>query len=150
MKYSILLAVALLAWVAFIYSHRVVSIAQMPTFFMNSMFKVFNQNPHDTIQIQQRNLPSEIREKLHNSISTGMSYNEVRSIIGWDGILIYENNIDFADGQIHEKIYQWNNQDVYLTDYESPRTDDMNPYWSLTLRFQNDILINKASFNLQP
>ena len=76
-----------------------------------------------------------------------MSYDEVRSILGWDGILIYENNIDSPDGQIHEKIYQWNDQDVYLTDYESQRAD-INPYWSVTLRFQNDILINKASFNL--
>ncbi|QFS45681.1 hypothetical protein [Nostoc sphaeroides] len=146
MKYSIFLAVALLAWIAFFYSHRVFSITQMPTSFINSMFKVFNQNTNETIQIQQINLSSEIRENLYNSISTGMSYDEVRSILGWDGILIYENNIDSPDGQIHEKIYQWNNQDVYLTDYESQRSD-INPYWSFTLRFQNDILINKASFN---
>ncbi|MEH2240126.1 hypothetical protein [Nostoc sp.] len=150
MKYLILLAIALLAWIAFNYSPRVISMNQMPILFMNSMFKVFNQNPYDNIQIQQRNLSSEIRENLYNSISPGMSYNEVRSIIGWDGILIYENNIDSANGQIHEKFYQWNNQDVYLTDYESQRIDDMNPYWSVTLRFQNDILINKASFDLQP
>ncbi len=150
MKYSILLAVALLAWIAFTYSHRVFSITQMPTLFTNSMFKVFNQNPRETIQINQGNLPSEIRENLYNSISTGMSYDEVRSILGWDGILIYENNIDSADKPIHEKIYQWNNEDVYLTDYESQRTDVMNLYWSVTLTFQNDILINKASFNLKP
>jgi hypothetical protein len=148
MKYSILLALALLAWIAFIYSHRVFSITPMPTFFINSMFKVFNQNTNETIQIKQINLSSEIRGNLYKSISTGMSYDEVRSILGWDGILIYENNIDSADGQIHEKIYQWNDQDVYLTDYESQRAD-INPYWSVTLRFQNDILINKASFNLQ-
>lgn len=150
MKYSILLTVALLAWIVFNYSHRVISMNQMPIFFMNSMFKVFNQNTHDNLQIQQINLSSEIRENLYNSISPGMSYDQVRSIIGWDGILIYENNIDSADGQIHEKFYQWNNQDVYLTDYESQRGDVINPYWSVTLRFQNDILLNKASFNLQP
>lgn len=149
MKYSIFLAIVLFAWIAFIYSHRVFSIIHKPTFFMNSMSKVFNQNTDDNIQIQQMNLSSEIRENLYNSISTGMSYDEVRSIIGWDGILIYENNIDSVDGQIHEKVYEWNNQDVYLTDYESKRADIINPYWSLTLRFQNDILINKASFNLQ-
>ena len=149
MKYLILLAVALLAWIAFIYSHRVFYINQMPPFFMNSMFKVFNQNTNENIPIKQINLSSEIRENLYNSISTGMSYDEVRSILGWDCILIYENNIDSADGQIHEKIYQWNNQDVYLTDYESQR-EDIDLYWSVTLRFQNDILLNKASFNLQP
>ncbi|WP_324972390.1 hypothetical protein [Nostoc sp.] len=147
MKYSIFLAVALLTWIAFIYSHRVFSMAPMPTFFINSMFKVFKQNTNETIQIKQINLSSEIRENLYNSISTGMSYDEVRSILGWDGILIYENNIDSPNGQIHEKIYQWNNQDVYLTDYKSQRRD-INPYWSVTLRFENDILINKASFNL--
>ncbi|MEA5622287.1 hypothetical protein [Nostoc sp. UHCC 0251] len=115
------------------------------------MFKAFNENPNETktIQIQQINLSSEIRENLYNSISTGMSYDEVRSIIGWDGILIYENNIDSADGLIHEKVYQWNDQDVYLSDRKSQRADIINPYWSFTLRFQNDILINKASFNLQ-
>jgi hypothetical protein len=113
------------------------------------MFKVFPQKPNKAIQIKQINLSSEIRENLYNSISTGMSYDEVRSILGWDGILIYENNIDSADGQIHEKIYQWNNQDFYLTDYESQRADVINPYWSFTLRFQNGILINKASFNPQ-
>ncbi|WP_375502685.1 hypothetical protein [uncultured Nostoc sp.] len=148
MKYSIFLAVVLLAWIAFIYSHRVFYITQIPTFFLNSIFKVFNQNTNETIQIKQISLLSEIRENLYNSISTGMSYDEVRSILGWDGILIYENNIDSPDGQIREKIYQWNNQDVYLTDYESQRRD-INPYWSVTLRFQNNILINKASFNLQ-
>ncbi|MDZ8225345.1 hypothetical protein [Nostoc sp. ChiVER01] len=148
MKYSIFLAVALLTWIAFIYFHRFVSMAPMPTLFINYMFKVFNQNTNETIQLKQINLSSEIRGNLYNSISTGMSYDEVRSILGWDGILIYENNIDSPDGQIHEKIYQWNNQDVYLTDYESQRAD-INPYWSVTLRFQNDILINKASFNLQ-
>ncbi|MGF2038481.1 MAG: hypothetical protein RMZ43_024720 [Nostoc sp. CmiVER01] len=148
MKYSIFLAVALLTWIAFIYFHRFVSMAPMPTLFINYMLKVFNQNTSETIQLKQINLSSEIRGNLYNSISTGMSYDEVRSILGWDGILIYENNIDSPDGQIHEKIYQWNNQDVYLTDYESQRAD-INPYWSVTLRFQNDILINKASFNLQ-
>ncbi|MEH1834836.1 MAG: hypothetical protein V7L29_22935 [Nostoc sp.] len=150
MKYSILLAVALLAWIVFNYSSRVIFMNHTSIFFVNSMSKVFNQNPHDNIKIQQINLSSEIRENLYNSISPGMSYDEVRSIIGWDGILIYENNIDSADGQIHEKFYQWNNEDVYLTDYESPRADIINPYWSVILRFQNDILINKASFNLQP
>ncbi|MBD2729167.1 hypothetical protein H6G96_23330 [Nostoc sp. FACHB-892] len=149
MKYSILLAVVLLAWITFIYVHRVVSITPMSTFFINSMFKIFPQKPNKAIQIKQINLSSEIRENLYNSISTGMSYDEVRSILGWDGILIYENNIDSADGQIHEKIYQWNNQDFYLTDYESQRADVINPYWSFTLRFQNGILINKASFNPQ-
>jgi hypothetical protein len=150
MKYSIFLAVVLLAWVAFKYSHRVLYLNQMSIFSTNSMFKVFNQNTHNNIQIQQRNLSSEIRENLYNSISPGMSYDEVRSIIGWDGILIYENNIDLPDGQIHEKFYQWNNQDVFLSDDESQRADIINPYWSVTLRFQNGILINKPSFNLQP
>ncbi|MEH1942514.1 MAG: hypothetical protein V7L01_20175 [Nostoc sp.] len=150
MKYSIFLAVVLLAWIAFKYSPRVLYLNQMPIFSTNSMFKVFNQNPYNNIQIQQRNLSSEIRENLYNSISPGMSYDEVRSIIGWDGILIYENNIDSPDGQIHEKFYQWNDGDVYLSDYESQRADVINPYWSVTLRFQNNILINKPSFNLQP
>ncbi|MCX7592525.1 MAG: hypothetical protein N2235_01955 [Fischerella sp.] len=103
---------------------------------MNSIFKISNQNSQET------NLQFQIKQDLYNSISTGMSYDEVRAIIGWDGILIYQNDIDYAGGKIHEKIYQWNNQDIYST--------DNHPYWSVTLQFQNNILIQKASFNLEP
>lgn len=150
MKYLILLSLALSGWIAFIYSHKSFFIGQFPILSMNSMFKISNQIHHDNIQIQQTDLQSQIKQDLYNSISTGMSYDEVRSIIGWDGILIYQNDIDYAGGEIHEKIYQWNNQDIYSIDNESQRADDRNPYWSVTLQFQNDILINKASFNLEP
>ncbi|WP_341997701.1 hypothetical protein [Chlorogloeopsis sp. ULAP02] len=115
------------------------------------MFKIPHQHPQGNIQIQQTGFQSnQIKQDLYNSISTGMTYAEVRSIIGWDGVLIYQNEINFAGGKIREKIYQWNNYGVYSTDNESQTIDDPNPYWSVTLQFQNDILIHKASFNLDP
>jgi hypothetical protein len=118
---------------------------------MNSMFKIPHQNPQGNIQIQQKDSRSnQINQDLYNSISTGMTYAEVRAIIGWDGVLIYQNEINFAGGKIREKIYQWNNYDIYSSDNESQTVDDPNPYWSITLQFQNDILIHKASFNLNP
>ncbi len=150
MKYSILLSIALSGWIAFIYSHRNFFLNQFPVLSMNSMFKISNQNPHGNIQINQTGYPSQIKQELYNSISIGMSYDEVRSIIGWDGNLIYQNDIDYVGGKIYEKIYQWNNQDIDLTDKDSQRVDDRNLYWSVTLQFHNDILINKASFNLEP
>ncbi|WP_219884580.1 hypothetical protein [Merismopedia glauca] len=120
-----------------------------PTLLMNSMFNIFPQNPQDNLRIEPRNSQSEITQDIYNSISTGMSYDEVLAIIGWEGILIYERDIGSAGGRIREKIYQWNDQDVYFTDYRSQKVGQINPYWIVTLQFQNDILINKSALNLQ-
>lgn len=78
-----------------------------------------------------------------------MSYDQVRSILGWDGVLIYKNDINYGDTHIDEKIYQWNNQDIYSTDYKSQNIGEMNPYWSVTLQFQNNTLVGKTDYNLQ-
>jgi hypothetical protein len=153
MQYLILLSILLLAWMVSISSYRFFLMDRKPTLIMNSMFDIFPPNlpyPHRKIEREDRGLPSEIKQDLYNSISTGMSYNEVRAIVGWDGILIYENDINTAQGQIREKVYQWNHEDIYDTQGTSQNPDNANLYWSVTLQFQNDILIKKSSSNLQP
>jgi hypothetical protein len=150
MKYSILLSLTLSGWIAFFYSHRVFLIRQFPKFPIIS-----NQNFRHNMQLQKiesefKTKETPVKQELYNSISTGMTYEEVRSIIGWDGNLIYENNIDYADRKIYEKIYQWNSQDIDFIDYESRNIGVTNLYWSVILQFQDGILINKSSFNLAP
>lgn len=155
MKYSILLSAILLAGLGLIYLHGVLSNGEIPTLFMNSMFKEFNQNIPGNIRIQpgkspNENRPNEIKQELYDSISVGMTYEQVIAIIGWDGVLIYENNIDVADGKIHEQVYQWNNQDIYLTEDEAHNLVNTSLYGSMTLKFQNNILIKKSSLNIKP
>jgi hypothetical protein len=152
MKYLLLLSIILLAWMVSASSYRSTLTDQKPSLFLNSTFNIFPQffqpNSPKKIEIQDRNLPSEIRQDLYNSISTGMSYDQVRAIIGWDGILIYENDIDTAEGKIRETVYQWNNEDIYHNDDRYESIDPIGLYWNVTLQFQNNILIQKSSFNL--
>jgi hypothetical protein len=155
MKYSILLSAILLAGFVLIYVHGVLSNGEIPILFMNSMFKEFNQNIPGNIRIQPGKSPNEtrlneIKQELYDSISVGMTYEQVIAIIGWDGVLIYENNIDAADGKIHEQVYQWNNQNIYSTEDEVQKPVDMSLYGSMILKFQNNILIKKSSLNIKP
>lgn len=156
MKYLILLSLVLLGSMLSIYSQKAVWASPKPSLSIASIFSIFNRTPQGNINLERTGSPSQIRQDLYNSIYTGMSYDEVRSIIGWDGILIYENDIDGVGGKIREKTYQWNSQDVDATDYGSPtdyrsqKTDERSLYWSVTLEFQNNVLINKSSLNLQP
>jgi hypothetical protein len=154
MKYSILISIILLVVFVFIYLHDVPN-GQMPTLFINSVSKESKQNIPGNIQIQPRKLPNEtkpneIREELYDSISVGMTYEQVIAIIGWDGVLIYDNNIDTADGKIHEQVYQWNNQGIYTSNNNEQKLGDRSIYSSIKLRFQNDILVNKSFVILKP
>jgi hypothetical protein len=54
---------------------------------------------------------------------------------------------------VKTKVYQWNYEDVYSTDttsVNSERAGTINPYWNLTLEFQNDLLIDKTFSDLNP
>jgi hypothetical protein len=139
-----------------IYSQKVVWATPKPSATIDSIFSIFNRTPQGNIDVEPRGIPSQINQDLYNSIYTGMSYEEVRAIIGWDGISIYENEIDGVNGKIREKTYQWSSEDVEATNYGSPtydkplEIDEQNLYWSVTLHFQNDVLINKTSVNLEP
>lgn len=150
MKYSILLSIALSGWIILIYFQRDFFLSQFPNLSVSSMWRIFQQNPQTGVQIQPSRIQSEIKRDLYNSLSPGMSYDEVRNLIGWDGILIYEHEVDYSDTKIHEKIYQWSHQDIYAGEHDLSNAGEINPYWSVTLQFQNDILINKSSLNLAP
>lgn len=159
MKYPILLSGVLFVVLVFLYFNDLPN-GQMPNLFINSVSKQLNQNIPGNIQIQQRKLPNEtkpneIREELYDSISVGMTYEQVIAIIGWDGVLIYENDIDTADGKIHEQVYQWNNQGIYTSNNNEQKLGDRSIYnrsiySSIKLRFQNDILVNKSFVILKP
>jgi hypothetical protein len=102
--------------------------------------------------LQQDNPQNQIQSDLYNSISSGMSYEEVSSIIGWDGVLLYENEINNGGKIIQTRVYQWNNEDVSSinsTSDTSERGGSSNLYWNITLEFQDNILINKAFSNLK-
>ncbi|WP_414579590.1 hypothetical protein [Anabaena sp. CCY 9402-a] len=154
MKYTILVSSELFVVLVFIYLNDIPN-GQMPPLFINSVSKELKQNIPGNIQIQPRKLPNEtkpneIREELYDSISVGMTYQQVIAIIGWDGVLIYDNNIDTADGKIHEQVYQWNNQDIYTSENYEQKLGDRSIYSSIKLRFQNDILVNKSFVILKP
>lgn len=150
MKYPILLSIALSGWIILIYFQRDFFLSQFPNLSVSSMWRIFQQNPQTGVQIQGSRSQSEIKRDLYNSLSPGMSYDEVRNLIGWDGILIYEHEVDDSDTKIHEKIYQWSHQDISAGEHNLSNAGEINPYWSVTLQFQNDILINKSSLNLAP
>ncbi len=82
-----------------------------------------------------------------------MTYEEVSSIIGWEGVLVYENEIDNSGEKIQIKAYQWNYEDIYSTDItsiDSNRAGILNPYWTITLEFQDNLLVEQNFLNLKP
>jgi uncharacterized protein YeeX (DUF496 family) len=104
-------------------------------------------------KLQDSNLQNQIQSELYDSISSGMSYEEVSSIIGWSGVLIYENKVKDAGAIIQTKVYQWDHEDVYSTNttsINSERAGIINPYGTLTLEFQDDILVDKTFSYLKP
>lgn len=89
-------------------------------------------------------LPNQIQSELFSSVARGMSYAEVSSIIGWEGVLIYESNIDDGGEVIQTKVYRWNADDLHLDNIasdEPTRKNNIDPNKSLILEFQNDVLI---------
>lgn len=155
--------ILLLGWIIFIVFDRGFffdQIAAMPENTINN--NDLNNSPAPSIRgnlgiednsLQEDNLQNQIQSELYNSISTGMSYEEVRSIIGWDGVLLYENKVDNGEKMIQTKVYQWNKEDVYSTDSTSGtsnRLSNPNFYGNLTLEFQDNLLINKNFSDLKP
>ena len=104
-------------------------------------------------KLQDSNLQNQIQSELYDSISSGMSYEEVSSIIGWSGVLVYENEVKDGGEIIQTKVYQWDHEDVYSTDttsINSERTGIVNPYGTLTLEFKDNILVEKTFSDLKP
>lgn len=101
---------------------------------------------------EHNNLQNQVRSQLYNSISSGMSYEEVSSIIGWKGVLIYETEIDNGGIIVRSQVYQWNYDDVYSSNISTnfPRARILDPYQNLTLEFQNNILVDRPFSDSKP
>ena len=146
MNRLLFIAIALAGWILFTVANRgffLHKISAMPSKTLN------NTNSSSVPTIQQNlglkgNLQNQIQSELYSSISIGMSYAEVSSILGWPGILIYQNNVDDGGETIQTKVYRWNDNEAYLdntTDYESINKVKISSNENLILKFQNDILI---------
>jgi hypothetical protein len=161
MNHLVFSGIVILGWIIFIAINK--------GFFFNQLFampgNIINNSsnfPAPTIdrdlgiednKLQDRNLQNQIQSELYDSISSGMSYEEVSSIIGWSGVLVYENEVKDGGKIIQTKVYQWNHEDVYSTDttsINSERAGIINPYGTLTLEFQDDILVEKTFSDLKP
>ena len=79
-----------------------------------------------------------------------MSYEEVSSIIGWKGVLLYEYEYNDGLETVYTKVYQWNSGDLNSLNSISARGGVLNPYASITLEFQNDLLVDRPFPGLQP
>jgi uncharacterized protein YeeX (DUF496 family) len=104
-------------------------------------------------KLKDKNLQNQIQSELYDSISSGMSYEEVSSIVGWSGILIYENEVKDGREIIQTKVYQWDHKDISSTDttsINSERAGIINPYGTLTLEFQDNILVETTFSDLKP
>ena len=112
-----------------------------------------DNSPAPTIDrnlVEENSLQQQIPTQLYNSISAGMTYEEVSSIIGWEGVLIYETQIDLGARVVTSKVYQWNYDDFNWSNTVSTTTQDnrlqkngassLNLYQNLTLEFQDNVL----------
>jgi hypothetical protein len=150
MKYSILLILILLIGFISVFSHKAVAARQLFLLPLNSMSTNWNQKIQQNTEMMETSFKTQIRQDLYNSIFIGMSYNEVSAIVGWDGVLIYENHVDEMSMKTHEQVYLWNYDQINPNSYKSQVTGGENLYWSVTLNFQDNILVEKSSFNLKP
>lgn len=158
--------ILLLGWIIFIAIDRGFfsdKISAMPrNTINNSNINNLNNSPAPSIRqdlgieddrLRNKNLQNQIQSELYNSISSGMTYEEVSSIIGWEGVLIYEYEVDDGGESIQTQVYQWNYEDINSTDTTSifsERAGIINPYWNLTLEFQNDLLVDQTFSDLKP
>lgn len=96
-------------------------------------------------------LQNSIRSELYNSISLGMTYEEVSSIIGWKGVLIYESEVNNGGKVIRTKVYQWNHDELNLNNTSLTSSDKKwrNLDRDLTLEFQDNILIDNTHSDLE-
>ncbi|MGB5631986.1 MAG: hypothetical protein WBM86_04290 [Waterburya sp.] len=157
MKHLAISAILLLGWILFwIISNRNFFITKIFAQPINHSIQ-FGNSPGSSIRedlrIELDNIPRQTRSELYKSISSGMSYEEVTSIIGWEGVLIYDYEVNDGGETIQTKVYQWNYEDIYSTNStsgSSERVGVVNPYSNLTLEFQNDLLVDKTFSDLKP
>ena len=147
MNRLLFIAISIAGWILFTVANRGFfwhKISAMPS-------NVLHNTNNSSIPIVQHNLgwqedslQNQVQSELYSSISTGMSYAEVSSILGWSGVLVYENNINDDEEAIQTKVYRWNYDNAYLNNIDSDELinkKSINNDEHLILEFQNDILI---------
>ncbi|MBE9048329.1 hypothetical protein IQ255_28745 [Pleurocapsales cyanobacterium LEGE 10410] len=148
--------ILLFSWIVFIAINRgffIDKASSMPRGAIDNLGNSPAPTIRDDLGIKNNDLQNQIRSELYNSISTGMTYEEVSSIIGWEGVLIYENEDNDGGKIIRTKVYQWNYDDIYshnTVSADSARARIINPYKNLTLEFQDNILIEQTFSELKP
>ena len=142
----IFVLIILLVWIIVVQSDRYFnhSISAMPSGIGHS-----NSNLSDPAEViiesdsTEAPSPQKIRSQLYSNISTGMTYEEVSSIIGWQGILIYQTKVNVGGKAIETKVYQWNDLDAGII--SNLGKEIVDPYRNLTLEFQDDVLVELPS-----
>ena len=156
-KRLIFVLIILLVWILVVEGDRY--FALHPTSAMPSNVSNSNNNnslsdsPAPTITIEDNKLQERIQSQLYSSISTGMTYEEVSSIIGWQGVLIYQTQVNLGGKAIETKVYQWN-YNVYSHTVPTTNNFDrdriIHPYQNLTLEFQDNVLVELPISMVEP
>ena len=150
-------AILLSGWFVFVVINRgffAKKISAMPQNNLNNL----GNSPAPTIdrnlgvEYREDDLQSQIRSELYNSISPGMTYEEVSSIIGWKGVLIYDSEVGNRGETVRTKVYQWNYEDFDPNNSFSISSERKwgDLYKNLTLEFQDNILIDRTFTNSEP
>ena len=149
-------AILLFGWIIFVAINRGFFSNKISVMAQNTINSSGN-SPAPTIDrnlgnLKDDSLQHQIRSELYNSISPGMSYQEVSSIIGWKGVLVYESEVDRGGEIIRTKVYQWNYDDLYSNSTLSANSETRldNLYHNLTLEFQDNVLTDSNFSNPKP
>ena len=151
-------AILLSGWFVFIVINRGFFSSKISAMPQNNLNNLGN-SPAPTIDrnlgntdIEDDSLQHQIRSELYNTISPGMTYDEVSSIIGWKGVLIYESKVNNGGKITRMQVYQWNYNDFYPNNTLSDNSETglRNLYKNFTLEFQNNILIDRTFTNSKP
>ena len=147
MNRLLFIAIALAGWMLFAVANRSLFSSQISA--MPGQINVNNSNTSLVPQVRQNSgssdeLQGRIQAELYSAISTGMSYAEVSSILGWSGILIYENIVEHGEEAIQIAVYSWNYDDVYFDNTVTDEEINNSKIYrdrKLTVEFQNDIAV---------
>ena len=138
----IFILIILLVWISVVQSDRYFnhSISAMPPGIGHSNS---NLSAPAEVVIESDLTDPGLNRSRYSSIATGMTYQEVSSIIGWEGILIYQDRVNIGGKAIETKVYQWNDVDSRIVSNRFSK--EIDPYRNLTLEFQDDVLVELPS-----
>ena len=90
----------------------------------------FEERAREILPTFERGGPATLSK--FNQIRTGMSYADVKRILGEDGVLLSELDVGFGEG-FHTVMYQW----------------DGRGFGSMNVTFQGGRVVSKAQFGLE-